>query len=108
MTQSMLLTDCGRPDNPIVFANEDFHKLTQYAKEEVIGFNCRFLQGKHTNQKTVAAIREAVKEGKDLHVQILNYRKDGTPFINDFMMFPVHTSKKSNTCYSLHFRSKRC
>ena len=93
--ESMLITDMQQTDQPIVFANEDFYKMTQYSPKEVLGFNCRFLQGKHTNTKTVTNMREAIRNGKELEVEILNYRKDGTPFINTFLMVPLH-SKKSD------------
>ena len=100
--ESMLITDMQKPDCPIVFANNDFHQMTQYSKEEVIGFNCRFLQGKHTNPKTVALIRDAVQNGKELEVEILNYRKNGTPFLNNFLMIPIH-SKKGEPKLVTHF-----
>ena len=92
--ESMLITDMREDDEPIVYANEDFHKMTQYSNEEIIGFNCRFLQGKHTNPLTVTRMREAINEGKELEVEILNYRKDGTPFLNNFILLPLHSKKK--------------
>ena len=100
--ESMLITDMRLPDCPIVFANNDFHEMTQYSHEEVIGFNCRFLQGKHTNPRTVDKIREAVKTGKEIEVDILNYRKDGTPFLNNFLMVPLH-AKKNRPALVTHF-----
>ena len=97
--ESMLITDMREDDEPIVYANEDFHKMTQYSNEEVIGFNCRFLQGKHTNPLTVTRMREAINEGKELEVEILNYRKDGAPFLNNFILLPLHFALKKSALF---------
>jgi len=94
--ESMLITDLRLPDSPIVYANDYFEKMTLYPKEYIIGRNCRFLQGKHTSKATVQIIREAVSTHKPLNVEILNYRKDGTPFWNNFMMLPVFSKKACN------------
>jgi len=93
--ESMLITDLKLPDRPIVYANDYFEKMTLYPKEYILGRNCRFLQGKHTNKETVKKIREAVFEGKELEVEILNYRKDGIAFWNNFLMLPVFKNKRT-------------
>ncbi|RFC68323.1 MULTISPECIES: histidine kinase dimerization/phosphoacceptor domain -containing protein [Mesorhizobium] len=85
----MLITDPNQPDNPIVFANEAFFKLTGYSHCEVIGKNCRFLQGPQTNFNDVAKIRDAVQNREDIAVDLLNYRKDGSSFWNALYMSPV-------------------
>lgn len=85
----MVVTDPSRPDNPIVFLNEAFQELTGYSRDECIGRNCRFLQGSKTDPATVARIRESVERGDDISVDILNYRKDGTPFWNALYLSPV-------------------
>ena len=85
----MVVTDPGQADNPIVFVNEAFQALTGYSREECIGRNCRFLQGAETDPATVARIRDAVKRGDDFSDDILNYRKDGTPFWNALYLSPV-------------------
>lgn len=85
----MLITDPRQPDNPIVFANTAFLKLTGYDRDEVVGRNCRFLQGAETDPLTVDKLREAIVHRQDIHVDILNYRKDGTPFWNALFMSPV-------------------
>ena len=66
----------------------------RYPKEEILGRNCRFLQGKHTDPKTVQAIRDAIKAGSKLEIELLNYRKDGIPFLNGFCMLPLHETGK--------------
>ena len=87
--RSFLITDPNQPDNPIVFANDAFIRLTGYTREEVLGRNCRFLQGKDTNPETVCAIREAIKRRKPISADILNYRKDGTAFWNRIKIRPL-------------------
>jgi PAS domain S-box-containing protein len=85
----MLITDPRRHDNPIIFANDAFLKLTGYTREEVTGRNCRFLQGPQTDRATVAQMREAIANGNDIKVDILNYRKDGSTFWNALYVSPV-------------------
>ncbi|MFL6709339.1 MAG: response regulator, partial [Massilia sp.] len=85
----MVVTDPRQPDNPIVFTNGAFLDLTGYAKEEVLGRNCRFLQGSETDQATVAEIRTALAEHKAVAVDILNFKKDGSRFWNGLFIGPV-------------------
>jgi PAS domain S-box-containing protein len=90
----MLVTDPRLPDNPIVFANRAFLSMTGYAPEEIIGLNCRFLQGPETDPSSVAAIREAVQDRQEINLEILNYRKDGTSFWNALFISPVFNQNK--------------
>ena len=85
----MVVTDPNRPDNPIVFANGAFCDLTGYSREDIYGRNCRFLQGARTDRATVRQIREALAERRPVAVEVLNYRKDGTPFWNALFIGPV-------------------
>ncbi len=85
----MLITDPRLPDNPIVFANDAFAKLTGYTREETLGRNCRFLQGPATNSDTVDRIRTAVAAREPIEIEVLNYRKDGTAFWNRVLISPV-------------------
>ncbi|MGF6275056.1 PAS domain S-box-containing protein [Massilia sp. UYP11] len=78
----MLITDPHQDDNPIVFANGAFTDLTGYSQEQILGRNCRFLQGPDTDRATVAELRSAVEEQRAAAVDILNYKADGTPFWN--------------------------
>ncbi len=84
-----MITDPGQPDNPIVYASPGFERITGYGAEEVLGRNCRFLQGKDTDPVEVARLREAVRAGEPCTVELLNYRKDGTPFWNELSLSPV-------------------
>eukprot|EP01119_Soliformovum_irregulare_P013126 TRINITY_DN3464_c0_g1_i1.p1 TRINITY_DN3464_c0_g1~~TRINITY_DN3464_c0_g1_i1.p1 ORF type:complete len:458 (-),score=109.44 TRINITY_DN3464_c0_g1_i1:38-1411(-) len=88
--ESMLVADNNKPDCPIVWANEQFEAMTLYSKEEILGRNCRFLQGKYTDREIVSEIRTAVEKGQSLDIELLNYRKDGVAFWNCFLMLPVH------------------
>jgi PAS domain S-box-containing protein len=85
-----LLTDPNQPDNPIVVVNDAFCRLTQYSREEVIGRNCRFLAGVGTEQQLSKKLREAIEAETPTLVQLTNYKKDGTPFINAVMTAPVY------------------
>ncbi|RZL99120.1 MAG: PAS domain-containing protein [Variovorax sp.] len=90
----MLVTDPRKADNPIVFANRAFLSMSGYAAEEIIGHNCRFLQGPDTDRATVAAVREAIRDRREISTEILNYRKDGTSFWNALYVSPVYNQNK--------------
>jgi PAS domain S-box-containing protein len=87
--EGITISDVRQDDNPIVYANEGFERLTGYGVEEVLGRNCRFLQGSGTDPAAVESLREAVRHGRACTVEILNYRKDGTPFWNRLAITPV-------------------
>nr|AML78154.1 putative LOV domain-containing protein [Philonotis fontana] len=89
--QSFVLSDPNLPDMPIVFASDVFCDLTGYSREEVVGRNCRFLQGPDTNPEDVQKIRQAIEEEQACTVKILNYRKDKTPFYNYLHVAPVRS-----------------
>lgn len=85
----MIITDPRQDDNPIVYANASFLRMTGYDNPEVLGRNCRFLQGRETDRATIKVIRDAVEANHDVSVDILNYRKDGTKFWNALYLSPV-------------------
>ena len=85
----MIVTDPRKPDNPVVFANPAFLQMTGYSMEEVVGNNCRFLQGPETDPATVAEMRQAIRERRDVALEILNYRKNGSTFWNALFVSPV-------------------
>lgn len=87
--QGITISDNLQQDNPIVYANEGFEKLTGYSLEDVLGRNCRFLQGPDTDPKVIKEISQAIHAGEACSVEILNYRKDGTPFWNWLSITPV-------------------
>jgi PAS domain S-box-containing protein len=83
------ISDPHQPDNPIVFASPGFFKMSGYSPTEVVGRNCRVLQGPETSQETVARIRNSFKTPGDIAATILNYRKNGTPFWNQLFIAPL-------------------
>ena len=83
------LSDPDQQDNPIVYANEAFELITGYSREEIVGHNCRFLQGEDRDQAGIEKIREAIREEKQVTVTLRNYRKDGTLFYNQFSIRPL-------------------
>lgn len=85
----MLITDPSHPDNPIVFVNDAFLKLTGYSRKETLGRNCRFLQGPGTNLDDVNKVRTAITDQQSIEIDLLNYRKDGTPLWNRLLVSPV-------------------
>ena len=87
-----MLSDPRLPDNPIVFATPGFYKLTGYTPEQVLGRNCRFLQGSGTDPKSVDIVRKAIQSGSDCTVCLLNYKADGTPFWNQFFVAALRDS----------------
>ena len=84
--QSFVVTDPQLPDNPIVYASKGFLDLTGYSQAQVLGRNCRFLQGDKTDPKRVEIIRAGIAAGVDTSVCLLNYRADGSTFWNQFFV----------------------
>uniref|UniRef100_A0A126WWQ5 non-specific serine/threonine protein kinase n=1 Tax=Gaga arizonica TaxID=414605 RepID=A0A126WWQ5_9MONI len=91
--KNFVITDPRLPDNPIIFASDSFLELTEFTREEIIGRNCRFLQGQDTDQKTVQKIRDAIREQREITVQLLNYTKTGKRFWNLFHLQPMRDQK---------------
>jgi len=91
--QTFVLSDPSLPDNPIVYCSDGFCKLSGYKRADVLGRNCRFMQGPGTDQRAVEKIREGVAEGRDMSVCLLNYKADGTSFWNQFFVAAIRDSK---------------
>ncbi len=87
--QGITIADAQQDDEPLVYANDAFERITGYDKDEVLGRNCRFLQGANTDEETVGEIRAAIDARRPVSVELLNYRKDGTPFWNHLDIVPV-------------------
>ncbi|KAF3914899.1 hypothetical protein ABW20_dc0107121 [Dactylellina cionopaga] len=93
LAEVFCLTDPQRHDNPIVFASEEFYKTTQYPVSHVSSRNCRFLQGPKTSRHSITRLREAIHQGHEIAECILNYRHDGTPFLNLVIVAPLLDAK---------------
>ncbi|OQD88701.1 hypothetical protein PENANT_c003G10270 [Penicillium antarcticum] len=93
LAEVFCLTDPSRPDNPIIFASQEFHRTTQYGMDYVLGRNCRFLQGPKTNPNSVRRIREGIKGERHHSELFLNYRRDGSPFMNLLQCAPLCDSR---------------
>lgn len=88
---SMVLADPNLDDVPIVYVNRAFERVTGYSSSMAIGRNCRFLQGPNTDPDDVKALRDAIAAHEDITVDLVNYRADGTEFVNRLMMTPIRT-----------------
>ena len=87
--EGITISDPSRPDNPLIYVNSGFERLTGYSAASVLGKNCRFLQGPDTDPIAAETIRQAVAEEDECTIEILNYRKDGSPFWNRLSVTPV-------------------
>jgi len=89
VAMSVVFSDPLLPDNPMIYVSEEFEEQTGYSAAEAVGRNCRFLQGTDTNPHAVQAIREGLQARTVFSIDILNYRKDGTPFMNRLRIRPI-------------------
>ena len=90
--EGVTIADARQPDRPLIYANQGFERMTGYAAADVMGRNCRFLQGPDTDANDVVEIRSALAEQRECVVEILNYRKDGTTFWNRLSITPVRNA----------------
>jgi PAS domain S-box-containing protein len=86
---SVVFSDPSLPDNPMIYVSEEFERQTGYSAKEAFGRNCRFLQGQDTSPNAVEAIRQALRARTVFSIDILNYRKNGTPFMNRLRIRPI-------------------
>ncbi|KIW67588.1 hypothetical protein PV04_06826 [Phialophora macrospora] len=93
LSEVFCLSDPKQEDNPIIYASEEFYRYTGYGPDDVIGRNCRFLQGPKTKRESVARLKDSIGKGEDICETLLNYRRDGRPFINLLMIAPLHDDK---------------
>jgi PAS domain S-box-containing protein len=89
-SQGIVITDPNQPDNPIVDVNPAFEVLTGYLRSELVGKNCRFLQGETTDPAAVKKLQRAIKARRHVLVELANYRKDGSIFWNELTVSPVY------------------
>ena len=95
--EGITIADGRLPDKPLIYVNKGFERLTGYTAEEVLGRNCRFLQGEEGNPETSRIIREALDQNRGCTVEIKNFRKDGSPFWNRLSITPVRDAENQVT-----------
>mgnify|MGYP001566633852 CR=1 FL=1 len=100
----IVITNARNGNDSIVLANQSFLDLTGYRADEVLGRNCRFLQGPGTDASALDEIRQGLRETRDISVEMLNYRKDGSTFWNQLEISPV---LDENGTVIYHFASQR-
>ncbi|WP_142785915.1 PAS domain-containing sensor histidine kinase [Changchengzhania lutea] len=93
----IIITDALKHDNPVIYFNSAFQKLTGYSEKEILNHNCRFLQDKDRDQKPLKKLREAIKNGESCQATLRNYKKDGTMFWNDLFIFPITNTQGTVT-----------
>ena len=96
-THGLLISDARSEDYPTIYVNPAFEKITGYTQSEIMGKNCRILQGPDTDEETKRSIKEALQSQKEISTVIKNYKKDGTPFWNELLISPVKDSKGNLT-----------
>lgn len=89
-----IVTDPSQPDNPIIYTNKTFIEMTGYTQEEVVGRNCRFLQGPDTAKEDIKKVKEAIEREEKVLLTIQNYRKDGSAFWNRLAIEPLRIDDK--------------
>lgn len=89
VSNGVVISDPHQEDNPLIYVNKAFEDITQYTKEEVLGKNCRFLQGADTDKKEIAKLKKAIQEQKEVRVTLTNYTKNGTKFYNELYLTPI-------------------
>ena len=89
LNAGVVIADALAPDMPIIYVNSKFEQMSGYPASEVLGRNCRFLQGEHTNQPGISAIRDAIREQTNGYAMLSNRRKDGSVFTNELFISPI-------------------
>ncbi len=96
-SNGIIITDAISADNSVIYANAAFERITGYSREDVLGRNCRFLQGPQTSQSELERLRQAILQGQDCLVVLQNYRADGSLFWNELHIAPVFNEEKHLT-----------
>jgi len=93
VSQGICITDARQPERPLIYVSPGFETLTGYSSREVVGRNCRFLQGPDSSAEVIAEMRTADRAGRECTVELVNYRKDGTTFWNHLTIAPVRDER---------------
>jgi PAS domain-containing protein len=93
LSEVFTISDPKLRDNPLVYASDEFYRLTGYSRDSVLGHNCRFLQGPKTKIESIQRLKKAIDAKEEICESLLNYRRDGTPFVNVLLLAPLHVNK---------------
>ena len=99
VSNGVTMADARAADRPLVYVNRAFERITGYSSAESLGRNCRFLQGAGTDPRAVEKIRVTLRDGEPCHVCLRNYRKDGTPFLNELKILPIRDESGEIACF---------
>jgi PAS domain S-box-containing protein len=103
VSAGVVISDQQQPDQPLVYCNPAFERISGYSRAEIIGRNCRMLQGDDTDRATVDTLRAAIQAGSACEVVLKNYRKDGSPFWNALQIAPIRDEQQRITHFvSMH------
>ena len=97
INNGVLISDARLPDYPVIYSNKAFERITGYSREDVLGTNCRFLQGPGTDPDAIDEIRQALQEERSCRTILKNYRKEGSPFWNELTLAPVRDEEGTVT-----------
>lgn len=89
LPRGILITDCQQADDPIIYVNKYFLEMSGYDESEILGKNCRFMQGKETDTESLKKLAMAMEQRESVTVQMINYRKNGEQFVNELTISPV-------------------
>jgi diguanylate cyclase (GGDEF)-like protein/PAS domain S-box-containing protein len=99
VTSGVVVANACLPDLPLIYVNSAFERMTGYRRDEILGGNCRFLQGSDTDQPGLESVRQAILKAKDVQTVLKNYRKDGSVFWNELYMSPIRSQSGRLTHY---------
>lgn len=97
---ALCVSDVQAPDQPIIFVNDKFLETTGYLREDIVGVNCRFLQGPDTDDNVTQEMRNCIDAGREFRGRVLNYSKQGKKMWNDLVMSPVKDANGKVTHYT--------
>ena len=97
LNAGVVVSDARLPDMPIVYVNSAFERMTGYARDELIGHNCRIFQHNNNQQPALENIRQAIRNETNGHAVLVNYRKDGSQFLNELFIAPIRDAKRVTT-----------
>ena len=89
LPRGILITDCQQTDDPIIYVNKYFLEMSGYDESEILGKNCRFMQGKETDAESLKKLAIAMEKRESVTVRMINYRKNGEQFTNELTISPV-------------------